>query len=123
MAGNMNMLDAVAINFPLGSNTAPVIYTMTRGFAAMDAHVLCTAAGVVVDETLMLARQPAAGGGYNDMTGAIAEGNENTRAYTPTMIAAQAVYSAGDTIQASASADSNSGDVYVFGLPTTWIAG
>lgn len=114
MAGNINQL--MCVHIEATGNTAD-IYTVTRGLEVVDiiAQPTATSGGATTQ---------VANGASNMMTAGVATAAvAGTIARAATLLEAQLTLAAGGTIEATGSAADVAADIFVYVLPTTWIAG
>lgn len=119
MAGNMNPLMAVKIETGVDANYD---YVVTRGFEIVDIIGTTNATDAGVTNT---PQTNVSGGGFNALGAALATDTVDDIEYATTLIQAQATLTASDTIRmvTANSATANQADIFVWVIPTTWIAG
>jgi len=119
MAGNMNNLQCVQIETGISANYD---YVTTRGLEIVEiiGTTNTTDAGVTNTPQTNLA-----GAGFVAVGAALATDTADDIEYVDTIIAAQATMAAGDTFRmvTANSVTALQADIYVWALPTSWIAG
>lgn len=119
MAGNMNNL--MAIHFDVGVD-ANYDYVCTRGFEIIDFKASTNATDGGSTTTM---QTNVSGGGFVALGAALATDTVDDIECATTLVEAQKTVAAADTIRAvvSGSATADLADVYVFVIPTSWVAG
>jgi hypothetical protein len=120
MAGNLNMLDCIQMEITALGNYD---YTCTRGFEIVDVLAAMDASPIGGANTT-LQRQALGVGAFNGVAGAINVGTVNQMVRADTFVDAQMTCAGTDILRALvAGAAAPTADIFIFVIPTTWIAG
>jgi len=119
LAVTLNDLDTILFDVE-GQGTFD--YTTTRGFEVVD--VACMGqTGKAGGATAIVCWQPAAGGGFTDISDAMLAGWANIIVRADTINETAATFERGDTVRVTTNWPTVDAEIYVMVLPTTWIEG